>query len=99
MDNTDMLQYNNVYKEKKCKHYMMIFLLAFLLIIVVWVVLAIFAKFANSERQEAFSNGRMSNYEAELELFKSLQPDEQMRYLNMNRDEKMSIYGKQLIKQ
>ncbi len=36
------------------------------------------------------------DYQTELKLFKSMQPDEQVRYMNMTRDQKIAIYGSQL---
>lgn len=36
-------------------------------------------------------------YEKELELFKSLNPNEQQEYLNMNRETKFAKYGKSLV--
>lgn len=47
--------------------------------------------------KDKFDNKTISNFKSELALFKSLSPEEQVRYLNMTRDEKLSIYGKKLM--
>ncbi len=48
-------------------------------------------------RKEGFSPEAISNYKAELNLFKSMSPTEQTSYLNMDKAQKLAVYGDRLL--
>ncbi len=76
---------------------MLLMMLVGIIMLIVFIVKNPPGKKSTQPFKDKFDNKTISNFKSELALFKSLSPEEQVRYLNMTRDEKLSIYGKKLM--
>jgi len=68
----------------------------YILVILISIIIVVIIIKQVLYKTEKFTNPNIASYKAELELFKSMQPDEQVQYINMSRDEKLAIYGSRL---
>ncbi len=72
-------------------------ILAIIVIIIVVVVVVYKKRKCKQQFTERMTQIPIQKYKMELKLFKSMSPDEQINYLNMDRDQKLAAYGQQLL--